>query len=196
MEKWKNRLAEFPCDPEFLTRISSRAFDEHKPLDKSTLMSCFEAARWAPSSYNNQPWRYVYAYRGSKSYELIGNTLVDFNKLWALKASVLVVVISRTLFSHNNKPSSTASLDTGASYMSFSLEAHKRGLMTHAMEGFNHDELRQALHIPEIFKVECLLAVGHPGNIESLSAELKEKESPTQRRSLKEMVFEDHFHIN
>jgi nitroreductase len=193
MEKWKNRVAEYPCDKEFISRVSTRAFDENKQIEHDTLMSCFEAARWAPSSYNNQPWRYCFAKKGSKTYQTIYNTLVEFNQMWCKNVQVLIVICSRKHFSHNNQIAATSSLDTGSSYMSFSLEAHKRGLATHAMEGFNKDKLRNVMNIPDMYNIEAILAVGYPGDISILPKEVQDKETPTARKALKEIVSEDHF---
>lgn len=193
MDKWKNRIVEFPCDNEFLSRVSTRAFDLNKDVSYETLMSCFEAAKWAPSSFNGQPWRYVYARSGSKSYNLITDCLIEFNKSWCKFVPIIVIVCSRKRFLHNDKPSPTASLDTGASYMSFVLEAHKRGLATHAMAGFDVEKLRQAFEIPDSYTIEALLACGYPAPASILPIALQEKETPSQRLKLEEFVSEGVF---
>lgn len=103
MEAFKNRVTEYPCDVQFLKRISTRAFDSKKQISDDVLMSCFEAARWAPSSYNNQPWRYVYARIGSDSYNLIFSSLIEFNQQWCKNVPILIVITSRQEFEMNQK---------------------------------------------------------------------------------------------
>lgn len=196
MDSWKNRIAEHPVDPEFIERVSTRAFDPIKAIDHNTLMSCFEAARWAPSSFNNQPWRYVYAHKGSKAFETMMSCLVDFNKMWCQNAAVLVIICSRSQFTHNNKDCMTASLDTGASYMSLCFQAAKLGIKSHAMEGIFRDKIKELFSIPEGFKVEAMLALGYQGQIDNLPEELKDKEVPTQRKPLKDTVSEANFTFN
>ena len=196
MEKWKNRVAEYPVDAEFISRVSTRAFDAHKPVSKETLMSCFEAARWAPSSYNNQPWRYVWAEKGSRTYKLMTDTMVEFNRMWCKDVSILLVICTRKAFMDKDTPTTTGSLDTGSSYMSFVLQAHKLGLATHAMAGFDNDKLREAMNIPDIYNIEALLAVGYPGKTDHLPKEMLEREKPTDRRSLDQIVNENTFIYN
>lgn len=193
MENWKTRVVEHPCHQEFVSRMSPRAFDPSKTVDETDLMSCFEAARWAPSSYNNQPWRYVFARKGSQSYQLMTESLVEFNKMWCKNAPILVLICSCKYFVHNHKPSATASLDTGASYMSFILEAHKRGIITHTMEGFDKQLLSKSMNISENYTVEALMAVGYLGSLQLLPPELQAKETPSTRRALSEMVCENTF---
>jgi len=193
MEKWKNRLTEFPISEFFLTRVSTRALDPTRKIEKPLLMSLFEAAKWAPSCYNNQPWRYLFAYKGSEAFEVLFATLVEFNQSWCKNASVLCLVTSRTLFSRNNKESKTASLDTGSSLMNLILEAHVRGLVAHPMEGFSREKAREAFNIPEIFKVEAMVALGYPGEPSLLPSEMQEGEKPSSRLNLKEIVSEGAF---
>lgn len=195
MDHWKNRIAENSVSPEFLERVSTRAFDPNKDIHDDSLLSCFEAARWAPSSYNNQPWRYVYSKRGSSTFTKMLECLVDFNKQWCKNASVLVIICSKTHFSHNNKPSPTASLDTGSSYMSLVLQAQKLGICSHAMEGIYRDKIKETFNIPDDFKIEAMLAMGYQGMPGVLSKELQDKETPSTRKSLKEIVSCDHFNF-
>ena len=111
-------------------------------LDDETLMSLFEAARWAPSSYNNQPWRILYAKKGTASWNVFFNLLLEGNKVWAKNAAVLVVVISRKNFEHNEKPSITHQFDAGAAWENLALEASTRGIVTHGMQGFDYEKTR------------------------------------------------------
>lgn len=193
MKTFKNRESSFPIEPLFLSRVSSRAFGDERIADEE-LMSLFEAARWAPSSYNGQPWRFVYVRRGDKEWDLFFNALVDFNKSWCKAADTLVVIISRNNFERNNKPSRTARFDTGAAWMSLALEANARGIVAHAMEGFDYEAIVRNLHIPETFTVEAMAAIGKAGNKESLSRELQEMETPSLRKPLESIVSKGTFH--
>ncbi len=192
MTTYQNRESTYAIQPFFMSRVSSRAFSEER-LTEEELSSLFEAARWAPSSYNNQPWRFVYARRSDKEWETLFNVLVDFNKSWCKNADTLVVVISRQNFEHNNKPAGTASFDTGAAWMSLAIEAHARGIVAHGMQGFDYNAIKAALKIPDNFKVEAMVAIGKAGDKESLSPELQAKEEPSQRKPLQEIVAKGHF---
>lgn len=187
MTKFLNRESTYPVMPLLLSRISWRAFSDER-LSEEELMSLFEAARWAPSSYNNQPWRYVYARRGDKEWDTFFGVLIEWNKKWCAKADTLVLVCSRNNFEHNNKPSITARFDTGASWMSLAVEAHSRNLVTHGMQGFDYASIRKALNIPDSFTVEAMIAIGKPGDKEALPQEVKEKEVPSTRKPLEEIV--------
>ena len=118
------RHADHPIDKFFLERWSPRSFE---PVDMpdADLMSIFEAARWAPSSFNNQPWRFLYAKRGSAQWPLLFNLMVPFNQSWTADASVLVIVISNTQFDHNGKPADTHSFDAGAAWQNIGSRREK-----------------------------------------------------------------------
>ncbi len=192
MTIFKNRESKYQIQPLILSRLSSRAFSEER-LTEEELMALFEAARWAPSSYNNQPWRFVYVRKGDKEWEKLFNVLVEFNQSWCDQADTLVAVISRQNFEHNNKPARTASFDVGAAWMSLALEAHSRNLVAHAMEGFDYEALKRVLNIPDPFKVEAMIAIGKAGDKSQLSQVLQEREEPTQRKPLEEIVSRGHF---
>jgi nitroreductase len=192
MTKFLNRESSHPMLPLLLSRVSYRAFSEER-LSEEELLSLFEAARWAPSSYNNQPWRYVYARRGDKEWDTFFNVLIEWNKKWCVNADTLVLVCSRNNFEHNNKPSSTARFDTGASWMSLAIEAHSRNIVAHGMQGFDYQALREALHIPDSYTVEAMVAIGKLGDTESLPPEIKEKEIPSTRKPLEDIVCKGSF---
>lgn len=182
-----NRESEYPILPLLLSRVSYRAFSEER-LTEEELLALFEAARWAPSSYNNQPWRFVYVRRGDAEWNTFFNTLIDWNKMWCRRADTLVLVISRNNFEHNNKPSKTARFDTGAAWMSLAIEANARNIVTHGMQGFDYDAIAKALHIPDSFTVEAMIAIGKKGNTEDLPPEMREKEVPSTRKPLREII--------
>lgn len=195
MTKFLNRESTYPIQLLLLSRVSSRTFSDER-LSEEEVMSLFEAARWAPSSYNNQPWRFVYTRRGDKEWDLFFNALMDSNKTWCSHADTLVVVISKNHFEHNNKPCRTSHLDTGAAWMSLALEAHSKNIIAHGMEGFDYDKIKKSLEIPDSFTVEAMVAIGKPGNKDALSEELRKKEIPSLRKPLADRVAKGHFSFN
>jgi nitroreductase len=186
------RQAEHPIEKFFLERWSPRSF-EPVEMPEADLLSLFEAARWAPSSFNNQPWRFLYARRDSAAWPLLFNLMGEFNQSWTRDASVLVVVLSNTLFDHNGKPCQTHSFDAGAAWEAIALQAWLKGYVTHGMEGFDYDKARTDLAVPAEFTVEAMIAIGKKGPREKLPAELQERESPSPRRPIRESIAEGKF---
>lgn len=186
------RQAEFPIEPMLLDRWSPRAMSGES-ISRNELMRLFEAARWAPSSFNAQQWRALYAHRDTEHWQTFFDLLAEANKVWAKNAAVLVVFISRTLFEHNGKPSITHSYDAGAAWENFALQGFRQNLVIHGMQGFDYDRARKDLHVPEEFEIEAMAAVGRPGSKESLPEKLQERESPNDRRKVSESVFEGPF---
>ena len=163
-----NRTTEHPILPLILHRWSPRAMSG-EPIQEEELLPLFEAARWAPSSYNGQPWRFIVARKDTPSWETFLNLLIEFNRSWADKAAALVVICSHQNFEFNNKPSITHQFDTGAAWENLALEASHRGLVAHGMEGFDYDKSREVLGIPEDYTILAMYAVGKPGKKEDLS---------------------------
>jgi nitroreductase len=159
-------------------------------LDKATLMTLLEAARWAPSAFNNQPWRFLYALRGGPHFAGYLDLLTESNRLWARNAGALVLIASRTTFERNGKPSATHSFDAGAAWMSFALQGHSLGLAVHGMQGFDHDRARALAGLPGDHAVEAMAAVGHPAPPDVLPEALRAKERPSQRKRVEEFAFE------
>ena len=186
------RKADYPIEPLLLDRWSPRAMSG-EGISSEELMSLFEAARWAPSSFNAQQWRALYAHRESAHWQTFFDLLVDANKVWAKNAAVLIVFISRKNFEHNNEPSITHSYDAGAAWENFALQGFRQGLVVHAMEGFDYERARQELRIPEEFEVQAMAAVGRPGSKESLPEKLRARKSPNDRRRLSDSIFEGPF---
>jgi nitroreductase len=178
------RKAEYPIDKIFINRWSPRAMTG-EPVNKQELMSLFEAARWAPSSYNNQPWRFMYTYKDSDDWQLFFNLLAPGNQKWAKDAGILIVVASHTLFAFNNKPSRTHSFDAGAAWENLALQASIMGLAVHGMEGFNYERARSELNIPQEYAVEAMIAVGRPAH--------DQREELTDRMKVDEFAFEGKF---
>ncbi len=186
------RKADYPIEPILLDRWSPRAMSgEEIPPDE--LIRLFEAARWAPSSFNAQQWRALYARRETGNWPTFFGLLVDANKVWATKAAALVVFISRKSFEHNGKPSITHSYDCGAAWQNFALQGFRQGLVVHGMQGFDYERARAELNIPNEFQVEAMAAVGKPGVKDMLPEKLQKSEGPNDRRKLRESIREGRF---
>jgi nitroreductase len=191
-----SRTANHPIAALFLERWSPRAFTGETIADH-VLLTLFEAARWAPSSYNSQPWRFLYSKRGSDSWPKFLDLLSERNQSWANNAAALVVVVSKQTFvpPGQQQPivSRTHSFDTGAAWANLALQASLAGWHTHAMAGFDVDRARTALHVPDDFRVEAAIAVGRLGDKSSLPEPLRAMENPNGRRPLSETVLEGGF---
>jgi len=182
----EKRQPDHPVERIFVDRWSPRAMSGEELSDEE-LMTLFEAARWAPSSMNNQPWRMLYAPRSSRHWPLFFDLLVESNQVWCARAAALVVVISKTTF-ENGKPCRTHSYDSGAAWMSLALQGSLLGLVVHGMQGFDYDRARIDLGIPEEFQVEAMAAIGRPGRMEDLPEQLQARETPNNRRTLAQSV--------
>ncbi len=184
-----NRISDHVIDPLFLNRWSPRALTgEAIPIED--LMRLFEAARWAPSSGNGQPWRFLYARRDTPAWESFFDLLAPGKKVWAYRAAALVVVVSRTTREANGKPAATHSFDTGAAWMSLALQAHTMGIVAHGMEGYDKEKALQSLGIPAEHVPEAMIAIGYYGKTEDLPEEKRAGETPSQRKPIAETVFE------
>ncbi len=185
----EHRKPNTPIHNLLLNRWSPRVMSGEEMTDEE-LRPLFEAARWAPSSYNAQPWRFLYAKKSSSHWQTFFDLMVPQNQEWAQKASALVVVISRSLFERNSKPSKTHSFDSGAAWMSLALEGSHRGYVTHGLEGFDYEKARSSLNIPDEFQVEAMIVIGkRVPETDSTRA----SESPNQRRPLEEILHEGPF---
>jgi nitroreductase len=186
------RKPEYDVDEIFLNRWSPRAMSGEE-ISEDELMTLFEAAKWAPSSFNNQPWRFLYARRNTENWLPFFNLLAEFNQAWAKNASALIVITSKKTFEHNRKPARTHSFDAGAAWQNLALQGSARGLGVHGMQGFDYDKAREVLNVPDDCEVEAMVAVGKPGNKEELPEKLREREFPSARKKLSEIVFEGMF---
>lgn len=186
------RKADHDIDCIFVNRWSPRSMTG-EDLDDDVLMSLFEAARWAPSSFNNQPWRFIYSKRNSTKWHEFLNLLNEGNRIWAKEAGALVVIISRKNFEYNEKPSITHQFDTGAAWENLALEASIRGIVAHGMQGFDYQKAREDLKIPENFDIMAMIAIGKRGPIEKLPPKLQQVEHPNDRKPLREIIMEGSF---
>ena len=190
--KTEKRQPTYKISPLILNRWSARSMTGEE-LDEDTLMSLFEAARWAPSSYNNQPWRFIYAKKNTLHWDKIFNLLAEPNKVWTKDAALLVVVVSRKNFEFNEKYSITHQYDAGAAWENLALEASSRGLLAHGMQGFDYEKARIDLEIPDNFDVMAMIAIGKKGPKENLPQQLQEREYPNDRKPLADIVMEGQF---
>jgi nitroreductase len=185
------RTSKYEIDDIFLKRHSPRAMSG-KPISKEELMTLFEAARWAPSSYNIQPWRFVYGMRETPEFEKIFSFLGDFNKSWCNNAAVLVVAISKKT-GDKGQPSVTHSFDTGSAWENLALQAQTMGLVAHGMSGFDYEMAKSTLNLTDEYSVEMMIAIGKPGKVEDLPEAIRGGEKPHDRKPLEGMVFNGDF---
>ncbi len=186
------RESKYPIDQLFLNRWSPRAMSGEE-IEDELLMTLFEAARWAPSSYNAQPWRFIYAKKKTAQFQTMFDALVEFNQSWCKNAALLCVVISRKNFEKNEKPAKTHSFDAGAAWENLALQGSLLGLVVHGMQGFDYEKIKKDLGVPVSYEVEAMFAVGKPGNPEELPEEAKKKEFPSTRKPLEEIIMEGSF---
>jgi nitroreductase len=170
-------------------RHSPRAFTA-RSVTPAEIERLFEAARWAASCFNGQPWHFVYARKEDAAFADVLSTLVPFNQEWAKAAAVLGLAVARDTFTHNGKPNNWAQYDTGAAMAQLSAQATHEGLVVHQMGGFDAAKVREVLGVPEGFTPMAAFAIGEAGDASSLSPELAAKEVPSQRRPAGEFVFE------
>lgn len=192
----KTRVATHAIDPQFIERWSPRAFTGEN-IPEATLLGFIEAARWAPSAYNSQPWRFLYARRDSADWPRYLGLLNDFNRGWAQHASALLVIASKTTFAppgqSEEQPAPSHTFDTGAAWGFFALQAHLAGWHSHAMTGFDKELARRELKIPSGYEVHAMLAVGKRGDAASLPEALQVRETPSPRLALETIAAEGDF---
>ncbi|OLB34043.1 MAG: nitroreductase [Acidobacteria bacterium 13_2_20CM_57_17] len=184
--------SDFPVHELIRERWSPRAFAD-KSVPQGVLRSIFEAARWAPSSFNEQPWAFIVSTKDDKeNFEKMLSILVDFNVQWAKSAPILALAVAKLAFANNNAPNRNAQYDTGAATALLSVEATARGLAVHQMAGFDAEKARQAFGIPKGWEPIAALAIGYSGDPASLPAPLKDREmAPRTRKPIAEFVMAD-----
>ncbi len=187
-----HRRADHPIETLFLRRWSPRAMtgDAVTPAELSRL---FEAARWAPSTYNEQEWRFRYAHRGAPSWQTFFDLLVEQNRTWCANAGVLVAIFARTTFAKNGKPNPVHLFDCGAAFENLALQGAAMDLVVHGMAGFDWDRAGPTLRAPAEFVPAAMFAVGRPGDPATLPDTLREREVPSGRRPVAESAGEGPF---
>lgn len=184
----ENRRYDYDILPEIQKRWSPRAFSPEKvPLED--ILAVLEAARYAPSCYNEQPWRFIVA-REDSELEKMGDVLASSNYVWAVNAPVLIMVTAKRLFKLNGEENYWHMFDTGTAWGYLSLEAQKRGYETHAMGGFNQDKAREVYNIPDDIDIICVVAMGKYGDKAGLPDKLQQAEAPSPRREIADILLQ------
>jgi nitroreductase len=196
MTSANERTAAHPIDKLFLERWSPRAFTGEE-ISEAELSTILEAARWAPSSYNSQPWRFLYARRGSAHWPTFLGLLNEFNQSWAKQAGALLIVVSSSTMlppgAEKPVPSHSHSFDAGAAWANLALQANLSGWQAHAMVGFDIPRAFASLNVPEGFRVEAAVAIGRRGPASLLPEAIAAREKPNDRKTLAEIAFEGGF---
>lgn len=174
-------------------RWSPRAIDQQQPVSREMQLSLLEAARWAPSCFGDQPWRYLVwdRFHDGNAWQAAFDCLSDGNKAWVRNTPVLMASFADSVFRRNGKPNRWGQYDTGAASENLALQGWSLGLVVHQMGGFDREKLREAFDVPEQFTPMAMIAIGHPGDPDELPEEKKISElKPRQRVPLAEMAFE------
>jgi nitroreductase len=186
-----SRHSDLPVDPLFTSRWSPRSYVA-KSIPDHDLNTILEAARFAPSASNSQPWRFIYAHRDTPAFDKILSTLIEFNALWAKNASALVLVFSQVSSKSpetgEERPQYSHAFDAGAAWMSLAFQAHILGYHAHAMGGVVHEKAMQVFDVPPSFRLEVAIAIGTKGDKESLPERLQMREAPSPRKPLSEIA--------
>lgn len=180
-----NRKAQYPVNPLFLNRWSPRSFSNQQVSDED-LHTILEAAHWAPSSYNDQPWRFIVA-KNEEQLRVFHEFLGEFNRQWATKAPVLVLLASAKS-RPNGDPNGAHTFDTGTAWGFLALQAKLLGIITHAIGGFDREKARSLLQVPDELELHAVIAIGYQGLKDNLPEALRERETPNNRRPLNELI--------
>lgn len=184
----EHRRPDHDIDPLFVNRWSPRAYTGEEIPD-TILEQGFEAARWAPSARNAQPWRFIYSKRQSPSWAVVFGLLNERNRLWADKASALIAVLSKTTYDDGSL-NHTHSFDAGAAWANLAHQLFLAGWHTRAIGGFDRAAAGNVLGVPEGIAVDILVAVGRQGTVDALAEEFQVQETPNGRRPLTAFVSE------
>jgi nitroreductase len=187
-----HRKADHPIEPLLLRRWSPRAMSGD-PISDEEMLRLFEAARWAPSTFNEQEWRFLYARRETPRWPVFLELLVEGNRVWCDRAAMLVVILAHTLFERNGKPNPVHLFDCGNAFENLALQGTAMGLVVHGMQGFDFERARSALGVPEDYAVVAMFAVGRPGDAALLPEKLRDREVPSGRKPLTELICEGPF---
>lgn len=191
----KPALTQVPIADLIANRWSSRAFDVAKSVNQAQILSLLEAARWAPSSYNDQPWRFIVCHKSTnnEAWQKAFDCLMPSNQVWVINAPVLIIGCANTVLDVNGQANRFAQYDTGAAAISICLQAAHMGLMTHQMGGYHADKAREAFTIPAQFSPMSMIAVGYAGEqaqLNLISTELYERDvAPRKRKPTTEVCF-------
>jgi len=187
-----HRTPDYPVEPLLVKRWSPYALSG-EPITQEQLMTILDAVRWAPSSYNEQPWRVIYALRDTPQWQPLFDLLVEPNQAWAKHAAALFLFATKKTFTRGGKPNPVAVYDCGSAWQNFALQTTALGLYAHGMAGFNKNQAPAVLGIPDDFEVCAMAAVGKPGRVEDLPEEKRDGEKPTGRMAIEDYAFEGRF---
>jgi len=186
------RKADHPVEPLLVARWSPRAMSG-EPLTDDEMHTLFEAARWAPSTYNEQEWRFLYARRQTPQWPVFFDLLVEGNQAWCDRAALLVVILAHKVFSKNGKPNPVHLFDCGCAFENLALQGTAMGLVVHGMQGFDFDKARAVLKVPDDYAVAAMFAAGRPGDPTDLPQHLQEREKPSDRKPIQQIICEGAF---
>lgn len=172
-------------------RWSPRVMDG-TAVSQRELMRLFEAARWAPSAYNRQPWRFVYAIRDDEYWAEFFDLLVEGNQRWCKEAGALIVIAAKTT-DDEGETTRTHAFDVGAAWENLAVQGCSMGLVIHGMEGFDYDRAQQVIGLDDEYAVQAMIAVGHPGTLDDAPEKLREREQPSGRRAVSDFAFNGRF---
>jgi nitroreductase len=179
------RDAAHDVDKTIAQRWSPRAFKK-AAIAEQDIQTLFEAARWAPSCFNAQPW--IFYVSTDQSFDKYLSLLVEGNQVWAKNASLICFVVVKKTFEHNNKPNSYAEFDAGAAWMAMALQARQMGLYTHGMGGIEHQQVADYLELDNDHKVVCGIAIGIADTPDTLPRDIAAKEKPSARKPLTQVL--------
>jgi nitroreductase len=190
------RVPEHDTLPLFVERWSPRAFSDAE-ITETELLAVLEGARWAPSGYNGQPWRFIYALRNDAGWAPLLDAVAPYNAGWASKAAALILIASYELVLPTGGteliPNATHTFDTGAAWAQLALSAHNAGWATHAMAGYDRDKAATAVNLPPNHTTHCVIALGKRGDASALPEPLQAREKPSPRKPLSETAFRGKF---
>lgn len=184
----------YPIAPALQRRWSPRAFDANRPIEHDKLLSLFEAARWSPSSYNGQPWRFILADRRNEvAFRAMLSVLSSSNQRWAKDAGALLLTVARTVLD-DGRVNRYGGHDAGIALANLTVQAIEMGLFVHPMAGFDPHKARDLYTIPEQYEPITVAAIGYYGSVDQLEDDLRERElKPRERLPLAELVYEGRF---
>lgn len=189
----KPAITQVAIDATIAARWSGRAYDPAKSVSHAQVVALLEAARWAPSCFGDEPWRFVVWNKAAnpQAWQQAFDCLVPGNQAWVIDAPVLVLTCADTLFGHNQKPNRFAQYDTGAAAENLCLQAASMGLMAHQMGGFDASLAREKFKIPEQYTLMAMISVGYPADIAALSGDTLGRENAERtRKPLPELFFD------
>ena len=187
-----HRKADHPIEPLVLRRWSPRAMSGEAISDEE-ILTLFEAALWATSTFNEQEWLFLYARRDTPHWPVFFDLLVEGNRVWCERAAMLVVILGHRIMQRTGQPNRVHLFDCGNAFENLALQGTAMGLVVHGMQGFDYEKARAVLRVPEEYSVVVMFAVGRPGELEQLPEKLRAREVPSGRRPVAESIREGGF---